>query len=67
MNLQEFEDAIVADELKESATITKWKKLCSILSELDHNMVTEMIHNGFLAQLIEIESQDGFGTKVIKL
>lgn len=67
MNLQEFEDAIVADELKESAIVAKWKKLCSILSELDHDMVSEMIHDGVLSQLIEIESQDGFGTEGMKL
>jgi len=67
MNLQEFEDAIVADELKESAIVAKWKKLCSILSGLDHDIITEMVHNGFLSQLIEIESQDGFGTEGIKL
>lgn len=67
MNIQEFEDAILDADLTEDAVKRKWQKICHELAQLDVEIVSELIHNGFLEPLIELESMDGFGTEGLKL
>ena len=67
MNLQEFEDAVVVGDLTQEAVIKKWKKLCSVLSKLDVEIISELIHEGCLQPLVDFESDDMFGTKGLNL
>ena len=67
MTLQEFEDLVVAGKLNRSAIINIWGKLCDTLNDLEPEMIDNMIHDGVLSVLIDVESNDGFGTEGMRL
>lgn len=67
MTIFDFVEAVNADELSDRAVKAKWDKLCDVLKDHDIKSIKEMIKEGALDGLANIEGNDGFGTEGMSL
>lgn len=67
MTLSDLYEAVINDELNDKAIKSKWDTLCGALKDHDAASIKEMIKDGALSGLIEIENQDGFGSEGMSL
>ena len=67
MTLYDFVQSVNADELNDKTVKAKWNKLCDALKDHDAAQIKQMIQEGALDGLLEIECQYGFGPEGMSL
>ena len=67
MTLYDFINAVKNDELNDKTIKSKWDVLCDALKDHNASRIKEMIEDGALDGLQEIEADDGFGTEGMSL